>query len=51
VGAVKGMKLRGTSNKWLATAMEVGRVGRRQPVATWLYALAHSVLMGFLPRP
>ena len=23
----------------------------KQAVATWLYALAHSVLMGFLPRP
>ena len=51
VGAVKGMKLRGTSNKWLATAWEVGGVGRQQALATWLYALAHSVLMGFLPRP
>ena len=28
VGAVKGMKLRGTSNEWLATAWKVGGVGR-----------------------
>lgn len=27
VGAVKGMKLRGTSNEWLATAWKVGGVG------------------------
>ena len=28
VCAVKGMKLRGTSNKWLANAWKVGGVGR-----------------------
>ena len=51
VGAVKGMKLRGTSNEWLATAWKWAEWEGKQAVATWLYALAHSVLMGFLPRP
>jgi len=29
MGAVKGLKLRGTSIEWLATALEVGGVGRQ----------------------
>ena len=38
VGAVKGMKLRGTRNEWLATALEVGRVGRMGRCRQWLLA-------------
>jgi len=46
VGAVKGMKLRGTSNEWLATAGKWLEWEGMQAVAA-----LHSVLMGFLPRP
>ena len=49
VRAVKGMKLRGTSNEWLATAIGSGRSGQvawGQPLATWLYALAHNKVIG-----
>jgi len=38
VGAVKGMKLRGTSNEWLATAWKVGGVGRLSGCRQWLLA-------------
>ena len=38
VGAVKGMKLRGTNNKWLATAWKVGGVGRMGRCRQWLLA-------------
>jgi len=46
VGAVKGMKLRGTSNEWLANAWKWAEWEGKQAVAA-----LHSVLMGFLPRP
>jgi len=38
VGAVKGMKLRGMSNEWLATAREVSGVGRKGRCRQWLLA-------------
>jgi hypothetical protein len=38
VGAVKGMKLRGTSNKWLAAALKVGGVSRKGRCRQWLLA-------------
>jgi hypothetical protein len=41
VGAVKGMKLRGTSNKRLAAALEVLGVGRKGRCRQWL--------LGFMP--
>jgi hypothetical protein len=41
VGAVKGMKLRGTSNEWLATAGKAGGVGGKGRCRQWL--------LGFMP--
>ncbi len=41
VGAVKGMKLRGTSNEWLAAAWKEGGVGRPGRCRQWL--------LGFMP--
>jgi len=52
VGAVKVVKLRGTSNELLATARKVGEVGRLGRCRQWLLAKRmHNLLMGFLPRP
>ena len=36
VGAVKGMRLRGTSNEWLATAGKAGGVGGMGRCRQWL---------------
>jgi len=47
VGAVKGMKLRGTSNEWLATAREVGRVGREAGSGYLALAFMHIKVIGF----
>ena len=39
VGAVKGMRLRGTSNEWLAAAWKVGEVGRLGRCRQWLLCI------------